>query len=290
MCPSLSAARVPLFVGVGCSELEVTLSDGHIEELNTNMNAELNTLDSTRNDNPIKVSIKTAAHARQREAENGITQDLVRGLFDYREGDDPSLPLVWRERPKCGPAPKHKDELKVHPGSYRKIKIARKFYRVHRLVWIWHHGEVPEGMGLDHINRDKWDNRISNLRAVPKSLNERNKVLTKMKGKEQSSKFLGICWDKQRRKWLVSIQDCSGRQHHIGRFDSERKAAAAFDFVIICIFQAAGLPEFSMTNYSQGLLSFRDDVLSIQESDISPAFLRKLEAGEIALPTDGLSA
>lgn len=239
-------------------------------------------------DNQIKVNTRTPAYARMKEQENGIVQSLVRELFEYREGDDPSLPLVWRERSK-GRAPKHRDELKVHHGEYRRIKIAGKIYKVHRLVWIYHHGEVPEGMELDHINRDGWDNRISNLRVVPRSLNHRNKVLTKYAGKEQASQFIGVVWNKPSRKWKVQIKDYSGRQHHIGYFTDERKAAAAYDWVVLMVFQAAGLPEFSVTNLTQGLLTV-DDVLSIRESDLSPAFIRKLEAGEIALPADDMAA
>lgn len=253
------------------------------------MNTELNPLDSSTSSNgdQIKVTNFTSAHARVREAENGITQERVRELFEYREGDDPSLPLAWWKPHPNAPKPRHRDELKILPRSYRQIEIDGKHYKVHRLVWIWHHGEVPEGMELDHINRDHWDNRIENLRAVPKSLNMRNKVLTQMNGKEQSSQFIGVRWHKQARKWRAMIADYSGRSHHIGLFDSERKAAAAYDWVVLMVFQASGLPDFSATNYSQGLLAV-EDVLSIRESDISPAFIRKMESGEVALPTDDM--
>ena len=45
----------------------------------------------------------------------------------------------------------------------------------HRLMWIHHNGTIPYGMEIDHINRDKGDNRIENLRCVTVSQNRKNR-------------------------------------------------------------------------------------------------------------------
>ena len=45
---------------------------------------------------------------------------------------------------------------------------------IHRLVWEMHYGKIPKGMVIDHINRNKTDNRIENLRLATKSQNARN--------------------------------------------------------------------------------------------------------------------
>jgi len=60
-------------------------------------------------------------------------------------------------------------------GSYDKdgyliIKFKSKQYKAHRLVWLYHKGSYPK-YGIDHINRNRKDNRIENLRDVPQKIN-----------------------------------------------------------------------------------------------------------------------
>jgi hypothetical protein len=73
--------------------------------------------------------------------------------------------------------------LNIHAGDpagtptrkgYWSVILKRKGYSVHRLIWRMHYGEVPTGMTVDHINRVKSDNRISNLRLVTNEVNKRN--------------------------------------------------------------------------------------------------------------------
>lgn len=52
-------------------------------------------------------------------------------------------------------------------NRYIRVTIARREYRLHRLVWLWVYGEhPPEDMTIDHINGVKTDNRIDNLRLA----------------------------------------------------------------------------------------------------------------------------
>jgi len=57
--------------------------------------------------------------------------------------------------------------------GYQSISIDCKRYKAHRLIWLYYHGYFPEN-DIDHINRDRSDNRIENLRVVSKSCNLRN--------------------------------------------------------------------------------------------------------------------
>jgi len=58
--------------------------------------------------------------------------------------------------------------------GYRVVSIYGKSYKEHRLVWIYHNGDISEGMQIDHVNRIKNDNRIENLRLATSSSNGLN--------------------------------------------------------------------------------------------------------------------
>lgn len=56
-----------------------------------------------------------------------------------------------------------------------KCKIRQKLFMVHRIIWAMYHGVDPMGYVIDHINGDRYDNRICNLRAVSQSINNLNR-------------------------------------------------------------------------------------------------------------------
>ena len=80
-------------------------------------------------------------------------------------------------------------------GSYDKfnyviIKYKGKQYKAHRLVWLYHKKEFPKNV-IDHINGDKSDNRIENLRDVDLFINAQNHS----KKKNKITGYVGIYKD-----------------------------------------------------------------------------------------------
>lgn len=87
---------------------------------------------------------------------------------------------------------------------------------------------TPKGLETDHKNGDKLDNRKENLRTATKSQNVHN-----MGGRKNStSRYKGVNWDKDRKKWLVRIAN-DKKQKNLGRYRSEEEAALAYNKVAI---------------------------------------------------------
>jgi len=59
-------------------------------------------------------------------------------------------------------------------SGYLCMTIDKKQYKVHRICWAIHHGEDPGELDIDHIDRDRTNNRISNLRLVTGKQNRHN--------------------------------------------------------------------------------------------------------------------
>jgi len=58
--------------------------------------------------------------------------------------------------------------------GYWQVILLKRGYRVHRVIWQMKNGEIPASLHIDHVNRKKSDNRISNLRLVLNEVNKRN--------------------------------------------------------------------------------------------------------------------
>ena len=109
--------------------------------------------------------------------------------------------------------------------GYLQIRVLSRAYKAHRLAWLYMHSNWPKDQ-LDHINRNKADNRVANLRDVSHKQNMQNKS----KSSNNTSGHPGVSWNKQNSKWRAYIAH-NRKQIHLGYFSiledaiSARKAA-----------------------------------------------------------------
>lgn len=98
-----------------------------------------------------------------------------------------------------------------------------RYYYAHRLAWFYHYGEWPEGE-IDHLNRNKTDNRIANLRDATHSVNVQNQLNAPS---HNTSGLMGAMWNSQKQKWQAAIVT-RGRRKHLGFYSQPIDAHKAY--------------------------------------------------------------
>jgi len=114
---------------------------------------------------------------------------------------------------------------RVNDQGYFHIGIFGRNYKSHRLAWLYVYGEWPE-RDLDHINGDRADNRIANLRLATRAQNAANK----RRHRTNFSGFKGVSFHPKTKKWRAIICQ-GGHSFHLGLFESKEEAHAAYCYV-----------------------------------------------------------
>ena len=120
-----------------------------------------------------------------------ITKDYLHQLFEYREGR-----LYWKIQRT------NKTKIGMLVGSfaeYNTVCLNRKKVGVHRIIFMMFHGYMPDF--IDHIDGNKLNNKIENLRSATNIQNQQNAKLSV----KNTSGYKNVCWAKRFNKWKISL-------------------------------------------------------------------------------------
>jgi hypothetical protein len=109
--------------------------------------------------------------------------------------------------------------------GYRVVIIKGRGFRVHRIIYYLHYGVWPGDFQVDHIDGDKLNNKPENLRLVTSKQNNRS---YRKPYKNPTSKYRGVCWDKESNKYKAKIFH-NNKNIHLGYFTCEKEAALAYN-------------------------------------------------------------
>lgn len=137
-------------------------------------------------------------------------QKTIKELFYYKNGE-----LYWKINNKIAGYISNNDR--------RIIMIKYKNYVSHRLIWVYFNGDIPAGMQIDHLDHNKKNNRIENLRLVSFCENCKNLPLRK----DNKSGCVGVKWEKRYKKRWVAEITVNKKNIYLGSFINKQDAINA---------------------------------------------------------------
>jgi hypothetical protein len=147
-----------------------------------------------------------------------LTADLLRDALHY---EPETGAFTWlaplSNRVKPGDQPGF-----LTPAGYLTIRLMGRLYSAHRLAWLYHYGEWPKHQ-VDHINGDKSDNRIANLRDATAAQNKWNCAAHS----DNRSGFKGVTFHKASGLWRAQIS-VNGKNKGLGYFHKPEDASKVY--------------------------------------------------------------
>lgn len=136
-----------------------------------------------------------------------MTQDEVRSLFTYKDNGT----LIRRTD-----GGRHNNKIGQVAGGhcgegYHKVRVGGERHRVHRVVFLYHNGYLPDY--IDHIDGNPSNNKIDNLRECTIQQNTFNSKLSK----SNTSGFKGVHWRKDRSRWVARVK-LNGKLYSAGSY------------------------------------------------------------------------
>lgn len=146
------------------------------------------------------------------------TKEELQEAFEVRDGK------LWRKEYVDSRGNRYpQSPVKASVGGYGYIRVSLKGGRVgyHTIVWTLTYGNIPDGYTVDHIDGDRSNNNINNLRLVTKRQNGQNMKV------HRQGRLAGCSYHKQHKRWIALIQ-VEGRRLFLGYFPTEQEAHQAY--------------------------------------------------------------
>jgi len=144
-----------------------------------------------------------------------ITQEFLKEIFTYKDGCF-YWKVVLSRHGKIGKL------VGCDNGKgYLKVGINKKYYAIHRLMFLYHYGYLPKL--VDHKDRNPLNNHPKNLREATDQQNALNRGVRS----NNKSQYKGVSFHKQTNKWHARIT-IYGMRTHLGYFETPELASEAY--------------------------------------------------------------
>jgi hypothetical protein len=142
-----------------------------------------------------------------------LTQEYLKDVYEYQDGE-----LIRKHR-------QGNKQAGTTVGCMQKIGykitvINKKFFYLHRLIFMFHNGYMP--LSIDHIDGNKSNNKIENLRPCNASENLSNRS----NQSNSKSGHKNVYWLKNRSQWVVAL-NAKNKKYHIGYYNDINQAIQA---------------------------------------------------------------